>query len=154
MIFEHLHRGFKRDNSGANDYLRDGRSLARCLVHTECGDECEGLPIKPQLSDYGCAVHAARLGRVSFFFTVFHLSRLPSPWQERTCPVLYSLAFLRSLVTGITSAPFPVFDRDGYVRRKKQCSISNGREKGRRSIDLVRCNCFEYKNFVELLRDN
>lgn len=69
-----------------------------------------------------------------FFFTVFHLSRLLSngelaPFYTR------SLAFLRSLVTGITSTPFSVFDRDGYVRQKKQCSITNGREKGREEID-------------------
>lgn len=83
-IFERFAwRIFKRDNSGANDYLRDVRSLARCLVYVECGDECEGLPIKPQLSDYGCAVHAARLGRVHSFLPsfIFHGS-----WATENLP--------------------------------------------------------------------
>lgn len=149
-----MHRGLNRDNSGANDYLRDVRSLARCLVH-RMRRRMRGVAHKTPTIRLWLRRARRPVRSRPFFFTVFHLSRLLSSWQQRTCPVLYPLAFLRSLVTGITSTPFSVFDRDGYVRQKKQCSIIKGREKGReRSIDLVRCNCFGiYQSFVELLRD-
>lgn len=81
------------DNSGANDYLRGGRSFAKCLP----GGMRRRVAIKPQLSDYGCAVRAAcsPVRSRPFFFTSFifrsrGFARPCPPWLSTVRLLVFS----------------------------------------------------------------